>query len=200
MPAEWRLCWQSWSPYRHRSTARFSVHLRLPTPNYTSQVWKGEPSLVLFHQWNHPFPCLNWQNSACRMSMWCSTGGSALAIRDDVSSICITCMWLGRKSCFHTKERIVFRSVSHKILPDKALQCHLWPGTLLFVFSFQLTTYTPCNADISPSLSYFSEGHYAQPAPWMFMFCRLQKCWNLSFTIPQATCNNRQQNKFQIKS
>lgn len=38
----------------------------------------------------------------------------------------------------------------------KALQCHLWPRTLLFVFSFQLTTCTPCNADLSPSLSHFS--------------------------------------------
>lgn len=89
--------------------------------------------------------------------MWCSTEGFALPVTCNIFSICITCMWLGRKSCFHTKERIVVRHVSHKILPD---QSSAMPGTLLFVFSFPLTIGTPCNAELSPSLSHFS----GQPA------------------------------------
>lgn len=198
--AEGRLCWQSWSLYRHRSTVHFSVHLRLVTPNYTSQAWKGEPLLVSFHQCDCPFPCLNWQSHPCRMSMWCSTGGSALAIRDNVFSICITCMWLGRKSCFHTKKSIVFRSISHKILPDKSFTMPSLARNTPIFFSLQLTTCTPCNADLCPSLSHFSKGQSAQTAPWMFRFCRLQKFWNLSFTTPQATCKNWPQNKFQIES
>lgn len=132
--AEGRLCSQSWSPYWHGSIAHISTYLR---PLFrTSEVWKVKPSLVLSHQHDHPFPCIDWQNSDCKICMWCSAGESALAITDRVFFICITCMLLGKKSCLHTKKYIVFRHISHKVLPDKRSECHLWLGTFLFIFHF----------------------------------------------------------------
>lgn len=71
------------------------------------------------------------------MSVWCSAGGTSLATRDDIFSICIMCMWMRRRSCFHTEERIVFRSISHKILPESRFICSLWSGTFLLGFSSQ---------------------------------------------------------------
>lgn len=116
--AEGRLCSKSWTLYWHWSTAHFSAHLRLLLQ--TSEVWKVESSLALFHHHDCPFPCIDWQSSDCTLCMCCSAGESALAITGSVFFICITCMLLGKKSWFHTKKYIVFRHVNHKILPDKS--------------------------------------------------------------------------------
>lgn len=116
--AEGKLCSKSWFLYWHWSTAHSSAHLR-PLLQ-TSEVWKVEPSLVLFHHHECPFPCTDWQSSDCTICTWCSTGESALAITDSVFFICITCTLLGKKSCFHTNKYIVFRHANHKILPDKS--------------------------------------------------------------------------------
>lgn len=162
--AEGRLCSQSWSLYWHGSTAHFSAHLRLLLQ--TTEVWKVEPLPLLFHQRDCPFPCTDWQSSDCTICVWYSAGESALTITDSVFFICITCMSLGKKSCFHTKKYIVFRHSVTRSCQTKALQCHLWLGTFLFAFSFQLTTCTLCNAHLLPSLSHFS-CQSAQTANWI---------------------------------
>lgn len=62
--AEGRLCQPGWSLYGHRSTGHCSIDLRLSAPSYKSQACKGEPLLVLFRQWDHPF-------SIPQLTEWC---------------------------------------------------------------------------------------------------------------------------------
>lgn len=50
--AEGKLCWESWSLYKHRSTVHFSAHPR-PLLQRTSQASRGEPSLLLSHLCDH---------------------------------------------------------------------------------------------------------------------------------------------------
>lgn len=169
MPAHWSLS-------GHRSTADYSVCLRPLTPNYTSQDWRGEPSLVLFHQRNDQvtIPFHASSESAVPPQRLCGFSWRVCSGHQRQCIFYLHHMWLGEKSCFHTKEHFVFRSIRHKILPDKSFTMPSLARNTPICFPSQLLTCTPHNANFSPFLSHFSEGPSAQTT-WMFRFCRCQK-------------------------
>lgn len=120
--------------------------------------------------------------------MWSSTRGS-----------CITCMWMGRKSCFHTKKCIVFRNIRHKIQPDKSFTMALFirniPVWFLFVFfSFSINSIHPAQCR-HLSLSHFS-GQSAQTAPWVFRFADFR---NLSLPHLKLLARTYHKTSFRLK-
>lgn len=121
--------------------------------------------------------------------MWCSAGESALAIIDSVFFICITCMLLRKKSCFHTKKYIVFRSISHKILPDKssAMPSLVRNIPICFFVSINNVYLMQCTP-LSFPLPFLRS--VCSNCTLMFGFCKLQKFINFSLITHQATCNN----------
>lgn len=169
--AEQRLCQPSCSLYRHKSTAHFSVHPRLPTPSYTSQAWKGEPSLVqsisatafLHASADKAMPAECLCDVQLKGLLWTSQ-----TIYFPFASC--ACAWEENHAFIQRSALFLDVSVT-RFCQTKALQM---PGTLLFVFSFPLTIGTPCNAELSPSLSHFS-GQLALTAPWMSRSCRLHR-------------------------
>lgn len=114
--AEGRLCQPGWSLYGHRSTGHCSIDLRLSAPSYKSQACKGEPLLVLFRQWDHPF-------SIPQLTEWCLQKLKILVVFNwhllwswetmYFPFASHACGWEEKKknlnkSHFHTKQHIVF--------------------------------------------------------------------------------------------
>jgi len=135
-----------------------------PTPNYPSQVQKGEPSRILFHQCDCSSPCPNCLQNVYVVFNWRVCSGYQ---RQGIFHLHHIHM-VGKKVTL-SMEHIVFRSMSHKILPDKSFTMSYLARNTSVCFLFSTNNMHPMQCR-----------HFSLPLP----FLRRSVCSDSSSDAP----------------